>query len=282
MANLITPPAFGPGSQPFDEAGAKLEYMEMPAGMTTFAAPDLPEPEAVADCRQGLQVLQQTLAALKSFADAGRAVSFDLTGLAEPDLGLINQVLGEGEVSIIGGNQYQAQESVLAGVWRVRRTDADGRIVQDTIEVASFPVDILAAAFDGACASAAIPESFGANVFNAPPLLPEINAHIPGSAAGVDRHTINLSLLPHTPEDLEFLDNTLGRGDLTVLSRGYGNCRVMTTLTKNVWWVQFFNSQETLILNSLEITAVPEVVCAAAEDIADSAERLEEILEVYR
>ncbi|MDX1812887.1 MAG: hydrogenase expression/formation C-terminal domain-containing protein, partial [Gammaproteobacteria bacterium] len=52
--------------------------------------------------------------------------------------------------------------------------------------------------------------------------------------------------------------------------------------TLNVWWVQYFNSQDTLILNTLEITKVPEVACAGDEDIADSAQRLNEILEVYR
>ncbi|MCB1465191.1 MAG: hydrogenase expression/formation protein, partial [Nitratireductor sp.] len=41
-----------------------------------------------------------------------------------------------------------------------------------------------------------------------------------------------------------------------------------------------------MILNSIEVVpgagGVPEVACAAPEDIADSAERLEEIVEVYR
>ena len=67
-----------------------------------------------------------------------------------------------------------------------------------------------------------------------------------------------------------------------ILSRGYGNCRISSTATRNVWWVQFFNSQETLILNTIEICEVPEVACAAQEDIDESAERLDEILAVYR
>jgi hydrogenase-1 operon protein HyaF len=37
----------------------------------------------------------------------------------------------------------------------------------------------------------------------------------------------------------------------------------------------------TLILNSLEISAVPDVVIAAPEDLADSAERLSQILAPY-
>ena len=94
--------------------------------------------------------------------------------------------------------------------------------------------------------------------------------------------SINLSLLPHTEEDLVYLNDVLGRGTLTVLSRGYGNCRIMATATRNVWWVQFYNSQDAMILNTIEITPVPEVACASPEDIADSATRLDEILEIYR
>jgi hydrogenase-1 operon protein HyaF len=37
----------------------------------------------------------------------------------------------------------------------------------------------------------------------------------------------------------------------------------------------------TLILNTLEVVEMPGVVAAAPEDLADSAERLAEILEPY-
>jgi len=69
---------------------------------------------------------------------------------------------------------------------------------------------------------------------------------------------------------------------VVILSRGYGNCRITSTATRHVWWVQYFNSQEILILNTLEISEVPAVACAAQEDIDDSAQRLLEILEVFR
>jgi hypothetical protein len=41
-----------------------------------------------------------------------------------------------------------------------------------------------------------------------------------------------------------------------------------------VWRVQFFNSMDTLILDTLEVTDMPEVVLAAPEDLSDSARRL--------
>lgn len=272
----------GPGSQPHDEDGAVLSYMEMPSGMATFAVPVLPEPEAASKLTAGRAALDVVQTLLASHSSDGAHNVVDLAGLDAANLAFVDQMLGEGEVSVIAGGGVQAQESVLAGVWRIRVTDDDGRIVRDVVEVASFPTLLLDNAFDKAPAAVPIPNSFSEGVFNAPPLLPEINDHIARADSSGTTHVINLSLLPHTEQDLELLDRLLGRGALVVLSRGYGNCRVTNTGTRNVWWARFYNSQDALILNTIEITAVPEVIRAAPEDIADSATRLHEMLEIYR
>ncbi|MEM6422487.1 MAG: hydrogenase expression/formation protein, partial [Pseudomonadota bacterium] len=90
---------------------------------------------------------------------------------------------------------------------------------------------------------------------------------------------INLSLLPHTEPDLAWLDAALGEGAVTILSRGYGNCRISATATRGIWRVQFFNSMDTLILDTFEVTAMPEVAIAAPEDLADSAGRIRAVME---
>jgi len=267
----------GPGSQPGEEDGAALDYMRMPSGMMTFSTPNLPESEDVQGYRKGKAALEDVLSILKS---AERRGSVDLDELDAANRDFVEQVLGEGEVSVIAGGRAQAQESVLAGVWRVRETGRDGAVTRDYVEVGAFPAHILGGAFEGARDTVPVPDRFGPNIFNAPPLLPEINEHL-GKTSGL-AHAINLSLLPHTEEDLLFLNDILGRGELTILSRGYGNCRITATATRNVWWVQFYNSQDTMILNTIEIASVPEVACASHEDIDDSAERLDEILEIYR
>ena len=272
----------GPGSQPVDDDGAVLSYMEMPSGMATFAIPVLPEFDEVAGLDEGKATLQKVQSLLARFTSDGIENVIDLTGLDAANLRFVDQMLGEGEVSVVAGEHVQAQESVLAGVWRIRTVNGSGRLVRDIIEVASFPTVLLGDAFAGSADQIAIPASFGEGVFNAPSLLPEINEHITAANASGFAHVINLSLLPHTELDLELLDRLLGRGPLIVLSRGYGNCRVTNTGTRNVWWARFYNSQDALILNTIEITAVPEVIRAAAEDIADSATRLREMLEVYQ
>ena len=194
-------------------------------------------------------------------------------------------MLGEGEVSVLfdGEPRARIQESVLAGVWRVRYMDADGQVTNDCVEVGEIPTLVADGAFAGAVSRVddemdVLPEG----VLNAPALLTEVNDKAAGRTGDAASHVINLTLLPQTEQDLAFLAGRLGKGRVTVLSRGYGNCRISSTGTRNVWWVQYFNSQDRNILNRLEITAGPEVACAAPEDIRDSAARLREILEVYQ
>ncbi len=282
FSGQLSSPLTGPGSQPADEDG-DLEYMQMPSGMMTFEAPDLPEPEETEGLAAGLAVLEAVLDLLKAGNMSGGERRVALDHLDAANIDLVNQVLGEGEVSVIAGALVQAQEAVLAGVWRVHRTAGGEDAPAHYVEVGAFPSEVLDNAFTGAKPTITMPETVAAeNIFNAPPLIAEINEHVAKAGHASEPHVINLSLLPHTEEDLALLTDALERGDVTILSRGYGNCRITSTGTANTWWVQFYNSQDSLILNTIEIVAVPEVACAAREDIADSAERLDEILEVYR
>ena len=74
----------------------------------------------------------------------------------------------------------------------------------------------------------------------------------------------------------------MGTGPVTILSRGYGNCRITSTATAHLWRVKFFNSRDALILDTIEVVDVPAVALASQEDVEDSARRLDEILAVYR
>ncbi|UAB77847.1 hydrogenase expression/formation protein [Erythrobacter sp. SCSIO 43205] len=282
MSNL-TGALVGPGSQPEDFDGGKLEYMQLPRDMMVYSAGHIPESEDARKHAAGLVASEQILLALTKAEETGVPSRVDLIELDADNLAFVDQLLGEGEVSVVMGDVAQSQESVLAGVWRVREYDADGGRKADYAEIGAFPSVMIEQAFAGAADTVEMPQEAGPNIFNAPPLITEINEYVAREAKlGDDPHVINLSLLPHTEEDLAFLDETLGKGSLVILSRGYGNCRINATKTRNVWWVRFFNSQDTLILNSIEVCPIPSVALAAAEDIADSRERLSEILDSYR
>ena len=77
-----------------------------------------------------------------------------------------------------------------------------------------------------------------------------------------------------------------GDGAITAVrfagGRVAGACRITATAQANVWRVQFFNSMDVPILDTFEVTAMPEVVLAADEDLTDSASRLRDVLEAIR
>jgi hydrogenase-1 operon protein HyaF len=267
--------ALGPGSQQEDET---LDYLPMPHDMRTFRTPILPEPEEVREQGEARAWLGRLLDLARKWRPGMGALSLDMSGLAEADRKLIDQVLGEGEVSaqVAGESGTLAiQESVFAGVWRLRGRDLEGNPFADRVEVGDVPAAVGLAARAGQAAPKPRPTTPG--IINAPALLAEVAERVTGHAA--EPHIINLSLLPFGPEDAAWLDQCLGRGRVTLLSRGYGNCRITATGVARVWWVQYFNSQDALILNTLEIVDVPEVARAAPEDLEDSAERLAEVLE---
>jgi hydrogenase-1 operon protein HyaF len=270
----------GAGSQPSEEDGAELQYMTMPEGMMTFVRPSIPEPEDTAELKPALALMERVLGGLQGFRRGDPAARFDLSGLDAANLRFIDQMLGDGEVGIVAGSALQIQESVMAGLWRVRQIDAEGRLADDAIAVGHVPAGVCEVA---AALAERLPNEGGPaprGLESAPALLSEI-ADVLTQDRG-EPYAINLSLLPHTEADLAWLAERLGPGIVVVLSRGYGNCRISSTGTRHVWWVQYFNSQDALILNTIEITPIPEVACAAIEDIEDSAERLNEILEIYR
>ncbi|MDT4328334.1 MULTISPECIES: hydrogenase expression/formation protein [unclassified Methylomonas] len=277
-----TLPIFGRGSQPSEPDGAEFDYLSMPNEMLTYAMPRISTSLNSPALSAARQLSIQLQANLDNFPAAGNTI--DLLSLDDENRQFIDELLGEGEVAVLidGGANGRVQESILAGVWRLQHRDSLGGLVKDSLEVGAFPPSVAETAFAGAAPSldvnmAALPEG----VMNAPPLIAELNAHIASYQSGHDAHVINLSLLPQTEQDLVFLDQSLGRGKVTILSRGYGNCRITATATTYVWWVQYYNSQDTLILNTLEICDIPSVAQASAEDIADSSQRLREIVGAY-
>jgi hydrogenase-1 operon protein HyaF len=274
----------GPGTQSEDDT---LDYIAMPRGMETFHTPVLPEPEDIAQHAGAVQVLHEVLAALRQVAE-GTAPKMEtarvtLAELAADDLTLINQVLGEGEVSAQvlaedGASVLQIQESVFAGVWRVIESPIDGT-VRDWIEVGGIPEVLRQTAKVDACQAVPAALALPPDVMNAPSVLVELEDQRRTWQPGQVAHVVNLSLLPLTPMDIGYMDHRLGTGRVLILSRGYGNCRITNCCVPHTWRVVYYNSQDTVILNSVEVTDMPEVACAAPEDLVDSVDRLHEVLQ---
>jgi hydrogenase-1 operon protein HyaF len=275
--------AVGPGSQPVESDGAALEYLSMPGEMQTYRQPPLPEPGEVAGLTAGLALLEAARQALQGYHVGGPPWVLDLAPLDADNLRLVADSLGEGEVSVIGTGGARAQETRLAGLWRVQDLDADGKPTRDLLEIADVPGFVRETAFDGARDSIEVPALLPDGVMNAPGVVAELNEYVARRRRGQTApHVLNLTLLPETEQDLAFLDERLGAGNIRILSRGYGNCRITASGLRDVWWVKFYNSDDRLILSTLEVTGVPEAALAAQEDIEDSAARLGEILDALR
>jgi hydrogenase-1 operon protein HyaF len=260
----------GPGSQPAEDL--PLNMLGVPSDMHTFRPPVIDSEASPEVYRAALDVLRHVLAGLESLqGNARTSFRMSMQGFDPAVLKEANEMLGQGEVSVLADG-LTAQETTFTGVWRIRSEGVD------ELEAGPFPTALrqLAAARSMPAAPVDAPP---ANLMNAPALLAEIRDASARCRPGNAAHVINLSLLPVTPEDTDYLDVMLGRGGLSVLSRGFGNCRITATAYPNVWWVQYFNSMEKLILNSVEVVDVPAVALAAAEDFADSRVRLAEWIE---
>lgn len=270
MQNFHMPPTgYGPGSQT-SEDGEELEYMQMPQDMRTYST-HLPDVDAAPD--DALAFLTTLADACDRVAAGGEPERFALDDLSPAARKVVAESLGEGEVAmkIRGIPAVRVQESVFAGVWTLSGAGIEA------VEVGQVPADAIARAFEPYRPGSA--DKAGAGVVNAPALLNELKDK---SESADELHVINLSLLPHTEEDLAWLDARLGQGSVDILSRGYGNCRITATALPRTWHVQFYNSTDQLILDTYEVTTMPEVALAAREDLTDSGERLREVVEAIK
>jgi len=268
--------AFGPGSQEEDET---LEYIAAPGEMSTFHPPRMDD-MADGEAREAaIALLRELLGRMRQTA-FGKPLSIDLTALELPVRRLVNDALGEGEVAatVAGETPLRVQETVFAGIWRVVSDGAGELPAIDRIECGPMPRVVIEAG--RASADRRIdPPVVTAGVMNAPAVLSELNEAVQSRQPNDAAHIVNLTLLPMTPDDLAWLAAALGVGPVVILSRGYGNCRITRTRLRDTWWVQYFNSTDKLILNTIEVTALPDVAPAAEEDYADSIVRLDEWIE---
>ena len=268
--------AMGPGSQGEDAPS----YLPMPQGMDTFAAPRLPDE---ADPRVLTAVAARLHGLLDRMAAAGFAraatVGEDLLALPASEREAIGQLLGFGEVSAytVAPGHWRLQETAFASLWRVLRLDDRDAIVEDRLQAGAMP-PVLEEAMRATSHRELAPPHYPAGIMNAPALVEELRRHAADYQPGQPAHVINLTLLPVSEADLDTLYGWLGHREVSILSRGYGNCRITSTRLSNVWWVQYFNTMDTLILNTIEVVDMPEVALAAVEDFEDTLERLREYL----
>ncbi|MCP3380555.1 hydrogenase expression/formation protein [Bradyrhizobium sp. CCGUVB4N] len=237
--------------------------------------------ELARNCPRAVELLSKLAITIASREVAASTRLFRLGNLDDLERKLIADVLGEGEVAgliaLPDGSLAQIQESVLAGIWRVRlETDE----ASEYLEVGAIPEIVKRAASDFTTADFEIGQVPDGSM-NVLPVLAEIRERALAWRPGMLSQIVNFTRLPMSPVDMSFLHETIRNGPVQLVSRGYGTCRMLATGIRNVWSVQFFNAMDTIILDTLEIGGVPKVALAADEDFEDSAERMREIIVAY-
>jgi hydrogenase-1 operon protein HyaF len=260
----------------------QLRLIGMPTGLVRPARQALTADQLTPVARA---ILDEVVADLRRRIDAPDSppTRFNLGDLGESDKATVADMLGEGDVWAkvgLGDTFLRVVESVLAGVWRLESSNADGT-TSEWIEVGPVPQPILQASTQLPRDTLEVPKQMPQGAMNAPYLLTELLDRSSKYQPGAENHVINFTLLPLTDVDSEVLTTVLGQIPLVIRSGGYGSSRVFATGLKHVWAVQYVNGMGNVILDTLEVGGVPVSVLAAKEDFEDSAERLAEILTAF-
>jgi len=278
----------GPGSQPETDDWSCLP---LPSVVETWRSPDTPGPSTPGS-REVLALLRNTIAALGDNPSPAQPLVFPVGALSSDAHQLLAQVMGEGEVSAQvmpsaptrgtladTAALVRIQESRYPGIWRVIVDSANGERIDDRIEIGAVPAAILDEARHSGTTQGTVPDASGHDLMNAPSIATEIVAAQAKAVGrhGAGSHVVNFSLLPVSPADIAWLEGILGTGSVGIFSTGYGKCTVAATGWRHVWRVRYFDGSNKILLDTLDITLIPEVVVASAEDLADSLRHLREI-----
>jgi hydrogenase-1 operon protein HyaF len=110
---------------------------------------------------------------------------------------------------------------------------------------------------------------------NAPPLLREISELLRCLLETGETAAIDLSALPLTPADLDWLRDKLGEGEIAVTLQASGESTLNETACPGVWWVTHHNEQGAVTSQFIEVAFVPELVKAHPQDVEIGRENLE-------
>src|SRR3569623_3105620 len=102
---------------------------------------------------------------------------------------------------------------------------------------------------------------------NAPPLLRELLEMVRRLLEPGEPSAIDLSALPLTPADLDWLRDKLGAGELAVTLQANGESTLNETACSGVWWVTHRNAQGAVTSQIIEVAFVPNLVKAHPQEV---------------
>lgn len=109
---------------------------------------------------------------------------------------------------------------------------------------------------------------------NAAAVLREIAALLARLTASGEGGAVDLTALPLTPADRDWLAAQLGQGEVEITLRTGGESTLRESAYPGVWWVRHHNEAGTLVSELIEVCHIPEIVPAHPADIQSGLERL--------
>ena len=112
------------------------------------------------------------------------------------------------------------------------------------------------------------------SVGNIRALLAEIAARLEKLEDDGETGMIDLNSLPLAPGEYEQLRQALGQGEVSARIEAIGASEIIETRYPGVWWVTHYNVEGDIVADTLEITAIPEIIKSQPEDIRTGLEFL--------
>ncbi len=114
----------------------------------------------------------------------------------------------------------------------------------------------------------------GARSGNALPLLRELAEHLQALLDSGEASAIDLSALPLTPGDIEWLRDQLGTGEVSITLQANGESTFSETAFPGIWWVTHGNEQGAVTTRLIEVSFVPELAKSPRQDVEAAREAL--------
>lgn len=86
--------------------------------------------------------------------------------------------------------------------------------------------------------------------------------------------SIEVSTLSLTDEDYDFLDECLGKGEVSAEIMGPTPVHVLETGISGVWWITHLSDEDEIIAEFIEVAFCPAIVSSPVEDVAEGLDGL--------
>jgi hydrogenase-1 operon protein HyaF len=113
---------------------------------------------------------------------------------------------------------------------------------------------------------------------NAPSILREIATLLQRLLATGEGGAIDLTSLPFSPADRDWLAQRLGRGEVEIRLKAAGLSTFNETAIPGVWWVSHHNEAGVRVSELIEVARVPELVLAHPDDVKIGLKRLNDLI----